>query len=169
MNRLIAVASLVLVLALSACASSGERMSNADRLTLLRAHAGEPVNSIRHPGRFAGWSSVGNSALVLRPRTNQAFLLELSGPCPDLSFAHAIRVSSRSGTIASRFDSITPVGPGTSSIRIRCHIRSIQPLDMAALRQTKAELREATSVEREAEDASTDADDAAASDESTGD
>ncbi len=158
MNRLIAVASLLLlVLALSACAS-GPRMSDAERLTLLRAHAGEPVNSIRHPIRFAGWSSVGNSALVLRTTPNQAFLLELSGPCPDLSFAHAIRVSSRSGTIASRFDSITPVGPGTSSIRIRCHIRSIQPLDMAALRQTKAELREATSVEREAEDASADDD-----------
>lgn len=148
MNRLLPVAALAV--ALTACAS-GSRMGDAERLAMLRAHAGEPVGSIMHPGRFTGWSAVGNSALVLQPSPNRAFLLDLSGPCQDLSFAHAIQVSSRSGAIASRFDSITPVGPGTSSIRIRCHIHSIRPLDMAALRKAEAALREATPVEREAD------------------
>lgn len=141
-----------LALAVSGCASS-PRMDAAERLSLYRAHAGQPVNSILHPGRFTGWSPLGPDALVLRTRPNQAYLLELSGPCSDLPFAHAIRISSRGGTIASRFDSVTPAGPGISSIQVRCHIQSIRPLDLAALRQAERDaeqaLREATAVERE--------------------
>lgn len=138
----------VIVASLAACAS-GPRMNPAERRATLEAHAGEPVNSIRHPGRFSGWSAVGSSALVLHTRPSEAFLLDLTGPCSDLPFAHAIHVSSRAGSIASRFDYVLPMGPGTSSIRIRCHIRSIRPLDVAALRQSQQELREATSIERE--------------------
>ena len=138
----------VIVASLAACAS-GPRMDPVERLAILEAHAGEPVNSIRHPGRFSGWNAVGSSALVLHTRPREAFLLDLSGPCSDLPFAQAIHVSSRAGSIASRFDYVMPMGPGTSSIRIRCHIRSIRPLDVAALRQSEQELREATSVERE--------------------
>lgn len=150
MNRLFLVATLAA--ALSACASSGPTLSTTERLALLNEHAGQPVNSIRHPGRFAGWNAVGSNAMVLQTRPNEAFLLDFTGPCNDLPFAQAIRISSRTGTIAARFDSVTPVGPGTSSIRIRCHIRTIRPLDVAALREAKAELREATPVERESED-----------------
>lgn len=150
MNRLFLVATMAT--ALSACASSGPTLSTTERLALLNEHAGEPVNSIRHPGRFAGWNAVGSTAMVLRTRPSQAFLVDFTGPCHDLPFAQAIRVSSRTGTIAARFDSVTPVGPGTSSIRVRCHIRTIRPLDVAALRQAKDELREVTQVERESED-----------------
>ena len=146
MSRLLAF--LALIVALAACAS-GPRMSPADRLAALEAHAGDPVNSIRHPGRFSGWSSVGSSALVLHTRPSQAFLLDLNGPCSDLPFAHAIHISSRAGSIAARFDYVRPMGPGTSSIPIRCHIRSIRPLDLVALRQPQQELLEATSIERE--------------------
>ena len=151
MHRIPVLAALVSVLALAGCAS-GARTGVADRLALLEAHAGAPVGSIRHPGRFTGWSSVGSEALVLRTRVNEAWLLDLTGPCPDLPHALAIHVSSRTGMISARFDSIMPVGPGTSSIRIRCHIDSIRPLDVAALREAETALREATPVEREDED-----------------
>ena len=145
MFRILIPAALALVLA--ACAS-GARMDGAERLALYRAHAGEPVGSIRHPGRFTGWSAVGTDALVLRTRPNEAFLLELSTPCPDLPVALAIQVSSRTGMISARFDSVTPLGPATASIRVPCHIGSIRPLDVAALREAEAALREATPVER---------------------
>ena len=151
MSRTPAALAAFSLIVLSACAS-GPRMSDAERLALLEAHAGEPVRSIRHPGRFAGWSAVGNSAMVLNVRPNEAYLFALT-PCQDLTFAQAIRISNRGSMIAARFDSVTPVGPGVSSIRIRCHIQSIRPLDIAALRQTRDELREAQAVEREDEDA----------------
>jgi len=137
-----------LAFALAACAS-GPRMDNAERLAMYRSHAGEPVGSIRHPGRFTGWSAVGSDALVLRTRPDEAFLLELATPCPDLPVALAIQVSSRTGMISARFDSITPLGPATASIRVPCHIGSIRRLDVAALREAEAALREATPVERE--------------------
>src|SRR5690606_41730302 len=99
------------------------------------------------------WGPLGPTALVLRTRPGQASLLRPSGPCSGLPFAPAIRMSSRGGTIASRFDSVTPAGPGTSSIQVRCHIQSIRPLALAALRQAERDaeqaLREATAVERE--------------------
>lgn len=146
MIRTLFPAALVLVLA--SCAS-GARMDSGERLAMYRAHAGEPVGSIRHPGRFSGWSAVGDDAVVLRTRPNEAFLLELATPCPDLPAALAIQVSSRTGMISARFDSITPLGPGTASIRVPCHIGSIRPLDVAALREAEAALRDATPVERE--------------------
>lgn len=155
MSRKPVVLAVFAATALAACAS-GPRMSDAERLALLNAHAGEPVNSIRHPGRFAGWSAVGNSALLLRVRRNDVYLLDLT-PCHDLPFAQAIRISNRGATIASRFDSVTPVGPGTSAVRVRCHIRSIRPIDVAALRESGEKLQEATPVEREDADAVPDA------------
>src|SRR5690606_42128160 len=114
-----------LALAVSGCASS-PRMDAAERLSLYRAHAGQPVNPILHHGRFTGWSPLGADALVLRTRPNQAYLLELSGPCSDLPFALAIRISSRGGTIALRFDSFTPSTPVISSIQSRCSYKSIR-------------------------------------------
>src|SRR5690606_8876483 len=52
MRRLIA-STIALAIALAGCAT-GPRIDSVDRLALLRAHAGEPVNSILHPGRFSG-------------------------------------------------------------------------------------------------------------------
>lgn len=151
MRRLIA-STIALAIALAGCAT-GPRIDSVDRLALLRAHAGEPVNSILHPGRLSGWSPVGTEALVLHTHANRAYLLELTGPCTDLPHAHAIGVTSRGGTIASRFDSVTPAGPGLSPIQIRCHIKTIRPLDVAAVRKAEREaldaLREAAPVERE--------------------
>src|SRR5690606_41956777 len=92
----------VIVASLAACAS-GPRMDPVERLAILEAHAGEPVNSIRHPGRFSGWNAVGSSALVLHTRPREAFLLALSGPCSDLPFAPATHVSRRAGSIGSPF------------------------------------------------------------------
>lgn len=151
MTRLdIAVATLATAL-LAACAS-GPTATPAERLALLNQHAGEPVNTIRHPGRFAGWHAVGNSALVLQTRPSEAFLLDLGAPCHDLSFAHAIRVSSRTSWISARFDYIVPMAHGRTPMPMRCHIQSIRPLDVAALRQARLEMQEeATPIEREDE------------------
>lgn len=153
MTRLPAIFA-ALAFALAGCAT-GPRIDSAQRLALLQSHAGEPVASIIHPGRFSGWSAVGTEALVLHTHANRAYLLELTGPCADLPYALAIGVTSRGGTIASRFDSVVPAGPGLSSIQIRCHIKTIRPLDVAAVRKAEREaleaLREAAPVEREDE------------------
>lgn len=135
--------------ALSAC-SSMPNQTDAERVALYRSHAGEPVPNFQYFGTLNGWTPLSDSALTVWTRPNQAYLLELSGPCQDLSFAPAISITNTMGRVYSRFDEVVVRGAGTSSIRIPCRIQTIRPLDLKALKAEQKEMREAAAVEREA-------------------
>lgn len=143
-----AILMLGLALMLSACSTT--RMSDAETLALYKAHAGEPVKDFQYFGQINGWTPLGDSALAVWTKPNQAYLLELYGPCTDLDYAPAISLSNMMSRVSARFDSVTVHGGGTGSIRIPCRIDSIRPLDVKALKQAQKELREAKMVEREA-------------------
>ena len=130
--------SLIATLLLGACATGG--LSDTERLAMYREAAGAPVESFQYLGRIHGWTPLGDSALVLRTRPNQAYLLELRGTCPDLDFAHAITVSDLVGRVQARFDTVTVLGPGRFGIP--CWIQQIRPVDVSAVRQAERELRE---------------------------
>ncbi|TDK26355.1 hypothetical protein E2F46_06115 [Luteimonas aestuarii] len=132
--------------ALSACATGGLR--DAEKLDLYRTHAGDPVGSFNFFGRLNGWTPLGDSALAVWTRPNEAFLLELSGPCQDLPFATAIGLTSSAGRVHERFDRV--LVRSTGSMNIPCFIRTIRPLDVKAVRMSERELREARTEEREA-------------------
>jgi len=140
---------LAMTFALGAC-STGPRQSDAEKLALYRSVAGAPVDDFRYFGQINGWSPLGDSALAVWTRPSEAFLLQLSGPCPDLEYAPAITVSNFSSRVSARFDTVSPLGAGTGSIRIPCRIQTILPLDVKALKLAQSELREASVVEREA-------------------
>ncbi len=141
---------LAMSLTLGACAS-GPRQTDAQKLALYQAYAGEPVKDFQFFGRINGWTPLGDAALAVWTRPNQAYLLQIYGPCPDLEFAPAISLSSQMSRVSARFDSVQPLGGGTGSIRIPCRIETIRLLDVKALKQAQSELREASVVEREAE------------------
>ncbi len=145
MNRMLPLAA---VLALAAC-STAPRQTDADRLALYAAHAGEPANSFRFSGRLNGWVPLGNQALAVWTRPSEAYLLDLSGPCQDLDYAHAISLTSHVSQVSARFDDVIALGPGTSSIRIPCRIAQIRPLDTRALKEAQRQLREATTEQRQ--------------------
>ena len=130
--------SLIAALLLGACATGG--LSYSERLAMYREAAGAPVESFQYLGRIHGWTPLGDSALVLRTRPNQAYLLELRGTCPDLDFAHAITVSNLAGRVHARFDTVTVLGQGRFAIP--CRIQQIRPVDVSAVRQAERELRE---------------------------
>lgn len=135
--------SLLLLLGLAACSSSGPRATDAERLAFYEAHAGEPVNSFRMFGRLHGWTSLGTEALTVWTRPNEAFLLNVT-PCQDLPFAHTITISNFANTVSARFDTVTPIGAGVSqNARFPCRITQIRPIDVKALNQTREKLREA--------------------------
>src|SRR3546814_8609286 len=79
MKAFTALASLLLAVTASACASTG--MSDADQLATYRARAGAPVSSFRYFGSINGWTSLGDSAIAVWTRPSEAWLLELTGPC----------------------------------------------------------------------------------------
>ncbi|MEH6420963.1 DUF6491 family protein [Pseudomonas sp. CGJS7] len=134
-------ALLAATLALSACATGGAKMDDAQRLALYRQHAGAPVDSFQYFGRIDGWTPLGDSALALWTKPNQAYLLELQGRCPDLDFAQAISVSNQMGRVHQRFDKVTVLGQQT--IQIPCFIGRILPLDVKAIKQAQKDMRSA--------------------------
>ena len=135
-------------LALSACASDGG-VRDAEKLALYRSHAGEPVGSFNFFGRINGWAPLGDSALAVWTKPNEAYLLELTGPCQDLGFTHTIGLTSNMSRVYARFDKVLVHSPGT--ISIPCHIQTIRPLDVKAVKASEQELREARVQAREAE------------------
>ena len=126
---------------LGGCATAG-KLSSGERLDLYRAHAGEPVRDFQYFGSFNGWTELGDSALAVWTRPSQAWLLELGGPCMDLSYAPAISVTNMMGRVSARFDRVIVHG-GSPGHHIPCRIESIRPLDVKALRVSEKELREA--------------------------
>jgi len=139
----------LLVLGLGACSSSGApRASDAERLAFYQAHAGEPVNSFRMVGRLNGWTPLGINALTVWTRPNEAFLLDVT-PCHDLPFANSITISNFANTVTARFDTVTPIGPGTNpAARMPCRITQIRPIDVKTLNQTREEIRQANTEAR---------------------
>jgi hypothetical protein len=148
MKRLLSILTLAALLA--ACATN--RPSEAERLALYRAHAGAPVKYFSYFGQINGWTPLGDRALTVWTRPNQAYLLELGGPCLDLDFAPAISISNLMGRVSAGFDNVIVHGGGGSSMRFPCRIQEIRPLDVKALRAAQSELRKADAVERKASD-----------------
>ena len=130
--------ALLAMLSLGACASD-RGLRDAERLSLYRAHAGEPVGSFRYTGSLNGWTPLGDSALAVWTRPRQAYLLTLNGSCPDLDFAPAISITHQFHTVYAKFDKVVALNRG--SLTIPCHIREIRPLDVAAIKDAEREMR----------------------------
>lgn len=138
--------SLLGLAALAGCATN--RISDDERLALYRAHAAAPVRDFQYFNRLSGWTALGDSALAVWTRPNQAYLLELSGRCADLDFAPTIAITHFSDRVSARFDDVLVIGGSPGAIRLPCRIQSIRPLDIKALRTSEQELREAKVQER---------------------
>ena len=136
------------MLALTACAT-GARLGDAEKLALYRSHAGAPVDNFSYFGRINGWTPLGDSALVVWTKPSEAWLLELAGPCPELQYTPAICLTSNMGRVYARFDQVQVRGM-VGGPNMPCHIASIRPLDLKAVRASEKELREASVQERAA-------------------
>ncbi len=143
--KTIAVAA-TMALMLAGCATG--RISDDERLALYRAHAGAPVKEFQYFNSLSGWTALGDSALAVWTRPNQAYLLELGSRCSDLDFAPAISITHQFSQVSARFDQVIVLG-GPETIRIPCRIQTIRPLDVKALKVSENELREAKLQERE--------------------
>lgn len=142
MKHLMQTLSLVALagFAFSGCAST-PAVREAERLALYRNHAGEPVNGFQYYGRFSQWTPLGDSAIAIWVGPSRAWLLDLYGPCSELDFAHAIKLSSNNGRVSARFDSVNVIQRGLPSMP--CRIKEIRPLDVKALRAEEKALRHA--------------------------
>jgi len=145
-------AAVLAVFALAACASS-PRISDAEKYALYDAHAGEAVDHFRYFGSINGWTPLGDSALAVWTRPSEAWLLDLSGSCQDLTFTPAIGLTSSMSRVSARFDKVLVRSSG--SINIPCHIQQIRPLDIKAVRAAEKRNPEGEPSMDQASDAGT--------------
>ena len=130
-SRLTAGSLLAAAVLLTGCASTLAKM-NGPRLNYSE-YAGEPVKSF-YMANFDGWSAVSKDQLVVWSGINKAYLLTVTGYCPDLQFANAIAVTSTGNTV-DRFEKVI-VG------RDRCLISEIRPIDVKQMKADRKILRD---------------------------
>jgi len=145
-NKTLLLTSLLLV---TACAGQPS-MTASERLELYRAHAGDPVSGFQFTGRLWGWRSLGDSALAVWPRSNQGYLVELTGRCSDLPFAHSIGLTSSVGRVSAGFDRVIVRLPSNRTpSQLGCTIRTIRPINTQVVKESKSDLGEGEITERD--------------------
>ena len=120
------VATVVAAALLAGCAST-LKMFNAPKLDY-REYAGEPVKSF-YMNDFDGWSPVSKDQLVVWSGINKAYLLRVTGYCPDLQYANAVAVTSTANTV-DKFEKVI-VGHD------RCFISEIRPIDTQRMKEDR--------------------------------
>ncbi|MGL6291010.1 MAG: DUF6491 family protein [Silanimonas sp.] len=128
--------------ALAGCASKGSSAATereAASLARYEAAAGEPTNSFRF-FRLDGFTVLGENALAVWASPRQAWLLTVEEPCTELRWSLALNITSFSGRVFTRSDSVQG-----------CRILTIRPVDVAVLRESEKAARSEIKVqEREA-------------------
>ena len=125
------VATLLAAASLAGCASTLAKL-NGPKLDYTE-YAGEPVKSF-YLGNYDGWSAVSKDQLVVWSGINKAYLLTVTGYCPDLEFANTIALTSTANTV-DKFEKVI-VG------RDRCFIKEIRPVDTKQMKEDRKLLRE---------------------------
>jgi hypothetical protein len=133
MKTSLAFAALAAAAMLAGCASL--KKSQLD----YHEYTGEPVKSF-YLGNFDGWSPVSKDEVVVWSGINKAYLLKVSGYCPDLQFANAIGVTSTAHTV-DKFEKVI-VG------KDRCFIREIRPVDVKQMKADRKLMREQQKAEQ---------------------
>jgi hypothetical protein len=98
-----------------------------------REYAGQPVRSF-YMTSYDGWSPVSKDQLVVWTGINEAYLLKVTGYCPNLQYANAIAVTSTGNTV-DKFEKVI-VG------RDKCLINEIRPIDTRQMKEDRKALRE---------------------------
>ena len=96
-------------------------------------YAGEPVKSF-YMSNFDGWAPVSKDEVVVWSGINKAYLIKVSGYCPDLQFANAIAVTSTASTV-DKFEKVI-VGHD------RCFIQEIRPVDVKQMKADRKLMRD---------------------------
>ena len=118
--------SLAATAALLAGCATGPKLDYID-------YAGEPIKSF-YMNNFDGWNVISKDQIVVWSGLNKAYLLTVTGYCPDLQFANAIGLTSTANTV-DRFEKVI-VG------RDRCMINEIRPLDTKQMKADRKLMRE---------------------------
>ncbi len=122
--KLIVLLSLIVI---SACSNTGSvvlKEKNQAFRDYVSTNGIENVDKVT-PFKFHGWNSLTDDFLVISTSPKRRYLVELSGFCSDIRWAHTIKVNrTTSSALYARFDSISSL----QSPQVNCMIKTIYPL-----------------------------------------
>ncbi|MBW4053355.1 MAG: hypothetical protein HIU85_18210 [Proteobacteria bacterium] len=107
-----------------------ERHAGAQR-TQFNDYAGKPVEQFTWVTANRSSWAIDRNQLVAWTNINQAYLVTVASPCPNLRFANRIGISSTAGTVYARFDRVFAQGR-------TCLIKTIQPVDYRRMQRDLA-------------------------------
>lgn len=137
----ILLASALLAL-LCACASAPYAQRSNERQAAYAAAAGAPVRSFRFFDLYS-WEPLGDRQVAIYTRPNEAWLLDLGGGCPDISFVNTIGLTSNLNQVMVGFDKVL-----TGRNDFPCTISQIRPVDVKSLKANQLQQRQIKSEPR---------------------
>lgn len=120
---------------LAACASAPYAQRISERQAAYAAAAGAPVRQFRFFTLYS-WEPLSDSQLAVYTRPNEAWLLDLSGGCPDLAFVNSIGFTSSVNQVMVGFDKVL-----TGRRSFPCIISQIRPVDVKSLKAVQQQQR----------------------------
>jgi hypothetical protein len=138
------LASALLIL-LGGCASRPYAQRSSERQAAYAAAAGAPVRNFRFFSLYS-WEPVGDRQVAIYTRPNEAWLLDLGGGCPDISFVNTIGLTSNLNQVMVGFDKVL-----TGRNDFPCTISQIRPIDVKSLKATQLQQRQIRSEPRSAD------------------
>lgn len=130
---------------LAACSSVPYPQRISERQVAYAAAAGAPVLSF-HFFTLYSWEPLGDSALAVYTRPNEAWLLDVGGGCQELEFTSSIGLTSSLNQVMVRFDKVL-----TGRQNFPCTITQIRPVDLKRLKAVQQQQREIKSQPRSAD------------------
>ncbi len=126
----------VTVLLLAACSSVPYAQRQAQRLADYTAAAGAPVSNFRFFTLYS-WEPLGDKAVAVYTRPNEAWLLDIGGGCPDLPFTSVLGLTSNLNQVSVRFDHVV-----TGRTPFPCTITQIRPVNVKQLKAAQQERKQ---------------------------
>jgi hypothetical protein len=132
---------------IAACSDAPPLKRQQAELARYQAYAEAPVERIAYLGNYDGWTALSPTDLILWTTPRDPYLIKVSTPCTDLSFARHVSLESAvAHNVQTRFDYVKAKG-------WRCPIQEIRPVDYARMQadarsNPARQAHEATAVTR---------------------
>jgi hypothetical protein len=112
---------------MTGCVSAPASPPSKDAQTFLQ-YAGPPIDDFTYLGRYYGVRVLGGPYVALWTTVADGYLIKVRQPCVNLPFANKLDLTSASRSVNRNYDYVI-VGQD------RCHIDTIQRLDILAMKQ----------------------------------
>ncbi len=130
---------------LCACAGAPYAQRTSEREAAYAAAAGAPVRNFRFFTLYS-WEPLSDRQVAIYARPNQAWLLDLGGGCPEISFVNTIGLTSNLNQVMVGFDKVL-----TGRNNFPCTISQIRPVDVKSLKAAQLQQRQIRSEPRSAD------------------